>query len=137
MKPEFQITSITILVANLAKSIAFYERVGLPIPPGQHPEDHIVIELQNNLDIVLQQRSQRENNPQESSGMILNILVDQNEEVDSIVKNAIVNGGKSVQLDQTQENDGVYAKYFKDPDGHTWEVSSYFDYNPKLAWAYD
>jgi len=27
--------------------------------------------------------------------------------------------------------------YFKDPDGHIWEVSSYYEYNLKLEWAYD
>jgi len=137
MKPEINISSITLFVANLANSIEFYKAVGLPIPPGLHPEDHIVFGLQNNFDIVLQQCSQVDNSPGKSLGFTLDIIVDRNEEVDSIIKKAVINGGKSIQLDHPQENDGVYTKYFKDPDGHIWEVSSYYDYNLNLDWAYD
>jgi uncharacterized protein len=136
MKPEINISSITLFVANLANSIEFYKGVGLTIPPGLHPEDHIVIELQNNLDIVLQQCPRLEN-PLKSPGITLNILVHRNEEVDFIIKNAVINGGESVQVDQLQEYDGIYTKYFKDPDGHVWEVSSYYDYNLKLEGACD
>ncbi|MEH7887020.1 VOC family protein [Bacillus sp. JJ1609] len=137
MKPEIRISSITLPVANLAKSIAFYEVIGLPIPLGLHPKDHIVIELQNNLDIVLQQIPQLENTLLKSSGITLNIIVDQNEDVDAIIESAVEHGGEYIQHIQKEEYDGIYTKYFKDPDGHIWEVSSYYKYNLKLEWAYD
>ena len=136
MKHVIHISSITLFVANLTKSIEFYKGIGLPIPPGLHPEDYIIIELQNNLDIVLQQRPPLES-PLKSPGITLNIIVDRNEEVDAIIERAVVHGGEYIQHNQKEEYDGVYTKYFKDPDGHIWEVSSYYDYNLKLEWAYD
>lgn len=137
MKPEIRISSITLPVANLAKSIAFYEAVGLPIPTDHHPEDHIVIEFEDNFLIVLHQRPLLDNILLKSSGITLNIIVDRNEEVDAIIETAVVHGGEYIQHNQKEEYDGIYTKYFKDPDGHIWEVSSYYDYNLKLEWAYD
>lgn len=136
MKPVIHISSITLSVANLAKSIEFYEGIGLSIPPGLHPVDHIVIELHNNLDIVLQQRPPIES-PLKSPGITLNIIVDRNEEVDSMIKSAVVHGGEYIQHNQKEENDGIHTKYFRDLDGHVWEVSSYYDYNLKLEGVCD
>ncbi|WP_374721996.1 hypothetical protein, partial [Peribacillus tepidiphilus] len=53
LKPKIHISSITLAVEDLSKSIAFYEAVGLPIPKDCHPEDHIGIELEDNLLIYL------------------------------------------------------------------------------------
>lgn len=96
MKPAIHISSITLIVANLAKSIKFYEGIGLSIPPCLHPVDHIVIELQNKLDIVLQQCPQLEN-PLKSPRITLNIIVDRNEEVDAMIERAVTHGGEYIQ----------------------------------------
>lgn len=143
MKPKIHISSITLAVEDLAKSIEFYEAVGLPIPKEYHPEDHIVIELENNLDIVLYQRSMLDilgtesRTPNQLSNIILDIIVDNNEGVDYIIETAIKNGGELILPKQPQDYDGIYTKYFKDPDGHLWKVMSYEDYNSSLDFAYD
>lgn len=145
LKPKIHISSITLAVEDLAKSIEFYEAVGLPVPKGCHPEDHIVIELEDNLLIVLYQRSELDiigtesRIPKKQSDIILDIIVDNNEEVDYIIEKATKNGGELILPKQPQDYDGIYiyTKYFKDPDGHLWKVMSYEDYNSKLDFACD
>jgi predicted lactoylglutathione lyase len=70
-----------------------------------------------------------------SSKIILKILVDSNEEVDFILEKAVDYGG--LMLTKPKEDDGIYTGYFKDPDGYIWKVSSYYEYNRNLEWAYD
>jgi predicted lactoylglutathione lyase len=140
MKPEIRFSSIKLAVNDIARSIAFYEGIGLEIPTDRKPEDIIVIEL-DNLYIELcplskfEVETEQMNISHNSSKIILKIIVDSNEEVDFILEKAVDYGG--LMLTKPKEDDGIYTGYFKDPDGHIWKVSSYYEYNRNLEWAYD
>jgi uncharacterized protein len=138
MKPEIRLSSITLTVNDLERSIAFYEEIGLEIPPDRNPEDLIVIEL-DNLHIELCPLTRFEvpiEQANMSSKIILNIFVNRNEEVNFILNKAVQYGGLLLQ-NNPKEDDGVFTGCFKDPDGHIWRVSSYYKYNRKTEWAYD
>lgn len=130
IKPEIKIDSITLAVSDLKKSIAFYDGLGLPIPTEENQEDHIVIELQDNLILVLYLRSEldvlanQSNVPEKSSDIILSFIVESKMAVDSILEYVITAGG-SILPNQPKEDDDGYSGHFKDPDGHIWEVVFY------------
>jgi uncharacterized protein len=143
MKPEINIHSITLAVTDLANSIAFYEGLGLPVLNIAYPEDQIVIELQDNLNLVLYLRSKLNVIAKESkisnksSDTILSFIVGSKEEVQSILDYVITAGGAVPPNQPKEDEDGDCSGHFKDPDGHIWEVSSFSEYIRKLDWAYD
>jgi uncharacterized protein len=142
MKPVINIDSITLAVSDLSKSKAFYEGLGLSISNEGNPEDHIVIEL-DNLNLVLYLRSKLEIITNQTSiknrslEVILSFIVRSKEEVDSILDYVIIAGGNKLPNQPNEDDDGYYSGHFKDPDGHLWEVSSFYEYNRRLDWAYD
>lgn len=125
MKPKINI--ITLAVDDLEKSIAFYkDGLGLPMEELVEGADHIIFGLEGDLSLVLSLRSELEefnqsNSVEKSSEVILSSAVESKEEVDSILKTATEFGG-SILPNQPKEYDWGYSGYFKDPDGHMWEI---------------
>lgn len=125
MKPRINI--ITLAVNELEKSVTFYQD-GLELPTEGliKGEDQVIFELEGNLTLVLNLRSELEeinqsNTGQRSSEVILSYSADSKEEVNSILKNANEFGG-TLLPNQPKEYDWGYSGHFKDPDGHIWEI---------------
>lgn len=117
MRPKINI--ITLMVADLKKSLEFYrDGLGLPtlgIVSGY--EDHVLFEMENGLSLVL---FQSDDYDQDYSGLVLSHAAASKEEVISILNLAQKAGGK-ITNEPTQELWGYYGS-FTDPDGHEWEI---------------
>lgn len=136
MKP--QISVITLAVDNLEKSLAFYrDGLGLPskgiIATEFHDEvsgaDGAVafFELQGGIILALYPRTdlakdaKQEMKDRSSIEFSLGYVAKNKEEVDAFIKQAEKAG--AIITEQPRERPwGIYSGYFKDPDGHLWEI---------------
>jgi uncharacterized protein len=88
--------------------------------------DHVLFELQEGLSLVLFLRSEMEKlsgeppGTKSSSECILSYAADSIVEVDKLVERAVA-GGATLCSKPEQQPWGYFA-YFKDPDGHLWEI---------------
>jgi predicted lactoylglutathione lyase len=127
MKPK--IDFLTIAVADLEKSVAFYqEGLGLPTDGIQEGnEDHCLFELANDFRRVLYRRqeflslTQTSAEAAKSAGFIISHIADSRAEVDAILQQAIQAG--ATQIGAKQDEPWGYSANFADPDGHHWEIS--------------
>ena len=127
MKPK--IDFLTIAVADLEKSVAFYkDGLGLPTKGIQKGnEDHCLFELAHGFRLVLYRRqeflslTQTSAEVAKSSGFIISYIADRRAEVDAILQQAIQAG--AMQIGSTQDEPWGYSANFADPDGHHWEIS--------------
>ncbi len=136
MQPR--ISLITLAVADLERSLAFY-RDGLGLPTegiiGTEIEDGAVVFFNMNPGLILALW------PRASLAKDASVPVDgpaatefslahnvgSRDEVDALIDRAVSAGARVT----TQARDtfyGGYAGYFQDPDGHLWEVA----WNPNL-----
>ena len=131
MKPR--ISMIALAVDDLDKSIAFYED-GLGFPKMASPPEVAFFNL-NGTWLGLSKRDALARDATVSpdgdgyNGFSLAHNVASEEEVDQVFNQAISAGATSVKSVQ-KASWGGYHGYFKDPDGHLWEVA----YNP-FAWV--
>ena len=140
MKP--QVNVITIAVKDLERSLRFY-RDGLGLPTkgiigtefkgskDQAAGAVVMFELSGDLILALYPRSElaKDSNEQvgqqSSTEFSLGYIAESKEEVNDILKKAEKAGAEIT--DAAHERPwGIYSGYFKDPDGHLWEVI----YNP-------
>lgn len=136
MKPR--ITVLTLGVADLERAVRFY-RDGLGLPTegivGQEFEHGAVafFRLQNGLMLALWPRASLAHDSglavQAPSATELSIghNVRSRTEVDAVMQQARAAGADIVKTPRDTFWGG-YAGYFKDPDGHVWEVV----WNPQL-----
>ncbi len=126
MKPNLYI--ITLAVDDLERSLDFYQN-GLGLGTGIHGGDHVLFELQGELSLGLYLRSEfnqvagQKNNSNTASSISLSYQADNREEVDQLLERAVQTGGSIPSPTQTHE--WGYNGYFKDPDGHLWEIVSF------------
>jgi catechol 2,3-dioxygenase-like lactoylglutathione lyase family enzyme len=137
MKPR--VTVITLAVADLERSLAFYrDGLGLATPGivGQEFEHGAVafFALEGGLQLAIWHRDSLAHDtglPSAAPGgaaVSLGHNVGSRERVDAVMERARVAGARI--LKPAQETFwGGYAGYFQDPDGHLWEVV----WNPHLA----
>jgi predicted lactoylglutathione lyase len=126
MKPRISI--ITLAVADLERSLLFYrDGLGLPTQGIQEGyDDHVLFELENDLSLVIFLRTEltkitgQTNGVHGSTEFILSHPAESKEEVDAILTKAVAAGG--TLLAATKEESWGYYGYFKDPDGHHWEI---------------
>jgi uncharacterized glyoxalase superfamily protein PhnB len=131
MQPR--ISMITLGVRDLASAIVFYEQ-GLGFPRMESPPEVAFFTL-NGTWLGLYGRDElakdaavsSEGNGFEGFAMAHNVGSEQ--EVDAVVKQAVDAGALMVKQPQ-KVFWGGYSGYFKDLDGHLWEVA----YNP-LFWV--
>lgn len=122
-----KISIITLAVQDLEKSMIFYkDGLGFPMEDFTEGTDHIIFGMEGDLSLVLYLRSQLEelnglNSAERSNEFILSCTAGSREEVDSVLDTAAAFGG-SILSEQPKEYDWGYSGYFKDPDGHIWEV---------------
>lgn len=124
MKPR--ISMITLAVSNLAESIRFYES-GLGFPRMDSPPEIAFFTLNGTWLSLYARASLAEDATvsQEGSGFggfTLSHNVPSEAEVDAVFAEAVAAGAVLVKQPQ-KVFWGGYSGYFKDPDGHLWEVA--------------
>lgn len=131
---EQRLSVITLGVADLARSRAFYE-TGLGWSVGQEAESVVFFQL-NGMVLALYPREALAADagvPSQGSGFAgfsLAHNVRRRDEVDHVLAEAERAGGRVVKPAQ-ETFWGGYSGYVADPDGHLWEVA----HNP--FWAMD
>ena len=131
MKPR--ISMITLGVRDLAASVEFYEK-GLGFPRMESPPSVAFFPL-NGTWLGLYGREALAEDAQVPAdgsgfaGVALAHNVASEQEVDEVVAQAVAAGATLVKPPQ-KVFWGGYSGYFKDPDGHLWEIA----HNP-LFWV--
>ena len=139
-----RISVITLGVNDLEQSLAFY-RDGLGLPTKgiigtefkgdeTNPSGAIVtFELQQGVILALYPRTELAKDAKESVGeassteFSIGHLVQSKEEVDALMKQAEA-AGATVTSQPHERPWGIYSGYFKDRDGHLWEIL----WNPQM-----
>ena len=134
MKP--QIGVITLAVENLERALAFYRALGLKSPgvtatefagDNTHPAGAIVMfRLNGGQILALYPRSELSKDagipqgPAQSGEFSLGHIVATRDEVDALLAKAKAAGAPVTALHDRPW--GIYSGYFRDPDGHLWEI---------------
>lgn len=124
MKPR--ISMITLGVADLTKSIAFYEH-GLGFPRLESPPEVAFFNLNGTWLGLYGREALAEDAtvPAEGSGFnsfALAYNVASEAEVDETIAE-VLKAGATLAKPPQKVFWGGYSSYFKDPDGHLWEVA--------------
>jgi uncharacterized protein len=124
MKPR--ISLITLGVADIARSRAFYEALGWTASGASKPE--VVFFQGNGLALALYGRgalaedAEAEDRPSGFSGITLAYNGRSEAEVDEVFALALKAGAQAVKIPR-KTFWGGYSGYFADPDWHLWEVA--------------
>ena len=136
MEPRIHV--ITLAVDNLELALAFY-RDGLGFEsPGvigtEHPGDDnnaagavVMFELGGGLVLALYPRSELAKDanvdlkPASSGSFSIGHIVPERKDVDALLA-AAVSAGASITEAPRERPWGIYSGYFRDPDGHLWEI---------------
>jgi uncharacterized protein len=125
MKPRLNI--VTLGVTDLQKSKEFY-REALGWEPAKGSDENIVFYNHGGIILSLypfEKLAEDAGLPAKKagfSGIALAINQKSKEGVDTVFKNAIVNGAKDL-IKPHETFWGGYGAYFADPDGYAWEIS--------------
>jgi catechol 2,3-dioxygenase-like lactoylglutathione lyase family enzyme len=144
MQPRIHV--ITLGVGDLERSLAFYRRLGLESPgvigtefrgnddtPGGAAA---MFELHGGLILALYGRTDLEKDANAtfdapgSGEFSIGHLVGSRDEVDAVLAEAEAAGARLTE-EPHERPWGIYSGYFRDPDGHLWEVI----WNPRFASA--
>ena len=124
MKPR--ISMITLGVRDLPVSVAFYEK-GLGFPRMESPPEMAFFTLNGSWlglygRVALAEDAEVPSAGSGFEGFALAHNVASQKEVDEVIAQAVAAGGSLVKPPQ-KVFWGGYSGYFKDPDGHLWEVA--------------
>lgn len=119
---------INIPVADLARSIAFYESVGA-VKNEQFSDDTAAsMVFSDTIHVMLLTHEKFAffspkpiPDAHKTAQMLLCISADSRADVDQTVARATKGGGKGDPC-ATQDHGFMYGRSFEDPDGHIWEV---------------
>ena len=124
---------INLQVADLARSIRFYEAVGF----RQHPyfKDHTSVGMVNiaNPAIVIMitiparfrdfvPAAKAIADARTTTETIVCLSCDTRDEVDELLASAVEHGGKGEPTKMAEMPEGMYGRSWEDPDGHVWET---------------
>jgi len=128
---------LTLAVADLERSLAFYRALGLESPgiigtefggTDRTPAGAAVMfELADGLTLALYPRTELakdahiEMTPPATGGFSIGHIVEAKDDVDAVLTRAEAAGG-TVTAPPHDRPWGIYSGYFQDPDGHLWEV---------------
>jgi uncharacterized glyoxalase superfamily protein PhnB len=123
---EPRISMITLGVRDMAAAIRFYEQ-GLGLPRMETPPEVAFFRLNGTWLGLYGREALAEDAtvPHEGSGfsgITLSHNVRTEEEVDALIQQAVAAGAEAVKHPQ-KTGWGGYNGYFKDPDGHLWEIA--------------
>jgi uncharacterized protein len=136
MEPRIDV--VTLAVADLERALAFYrDGLGLRTTSGitgtryEGDEDTpagdvVMFELESGLIFALYPRSELAKDaeiapgPAQSGELSLGQLVPRRADVDELLARAKTAG--ATVTEPRQRPWGIYSGYFRDPDGHLWEV---------------
>ena len=135
MKPQIDV--ITLAVDNFERALSFYRALGLKSPgvtatefagDDTHPAGAIVMFRLNGGQILALYPRRSElakdagipQGPAQSGEFSLGHIVASREEVDTLLAKAKAAGAPITALHDRPW--GIYSGYFRDPDGHLWEV---------------
>jgi uncharacterized protein len=122
---EQRVSLITLGVADLSRARAFYERLGWR---GQETQATVFFQAGGQAvvlwgrDKVAADAGVDDPEPHAFGGVVLAHNVDTRELVDQIIRSA-ANAGGTVTKEPSETFYGGYAGFFRDPDGHVWEVA--------------
>lgn len=136
MKPRISV--LTLGVADLERSLAFYrDTLGLPTEGiiGREFEHGAVafFELSGGLKLAIWAQDDIAHdtgllkNPVSPTAFTIGHNVSRREEVDGIMK-VVASAGADIVKAAQDTFYGGYAGYFRDPDGHLWEIV----WNPQM-----
>jgi catechol 2,3-dioxygenase-like lactoylglutathione lyase family enzyme len=137
MKPRIKV--LTLAVDDLERSLVFYrDGMGLETKgiTGQQFEDGAVVFFHMNDDLILalwpsaslSKDARIAATPTRLGAVSIGHIVKSKEEVDTVVKQAEQAG--AVVTDRPRDRFwGGYSGYFRDPDGHLWEIA----WNPEFS----
>jgi uncharacterized protein len=132
---EQRLSLVTLGVADLARALAFYERLGWR---GQQVQDTVFFQA-GTIGVVLWGRGELaadsgidDTGADGFGGIALAHNVRSPAEVDDIVASAAA-AGATVTRQPAETFYGGYAGCFTDPDGHVWEIA----HNPGFPLAED
>jgi len=129
----FDITIVTLGVADLDRSIAFYRELGLPLRDREPDADIAFFDTEGTTlalypRVLLAEDATVSSEGEGFEGVTLAHNVADESAVDALLADAEAAGAELVKPGQAADWGG-YSGYFADPDGHLWEVA----YNPFLA----
>lgn len=132
-----RIDIVTLGVSDLERSLAFYRALGFESPGvigAQHVGDAttpggaaVMFELGNGLTLALYGRDDLAKDanipvpPPRSGEFSIGCLLESRADVDDVLARAEAAG--ATLTDEAHERPwGIYSGYFRDPDGHLWEI---------------
>ncbi|PDT82985.1 VOC family protein [Sinorhizobium sp. BJ1] len=118
---------VNLPVADLAKSMAFYEAIGAANQPKFTDESAACMVFSDTTFIMLlthdkfgQFTSKRIADAHSTSEMLLVISQESREAVDAITDKAVAAGAREAR-EKSQDTALMYSRCFEDLDGHIWE----------------
>lgn len=123
--PQHHLMFVNLPVADLARSRAFFTRLGYPFEENFCDGDALCLRLGPTLYAMLLRREffdafhDRQSAPPGSVGSLLCLTADSREEVDATTDRAVLAGGRAVR---TEDLGYMYGRSYADLDGHVWEV---------------
>lgn len=118
---------INLPVADLPKSLAFYQALGFANNPQFSDDTAACIVISDTIYVMLGTHDKfRQFTPKDicdtskAVEVLLNLSCDTKEEVDSLVAKALAAGGST--YDEPEDLGFMYSHSFVDPDGHGWGI---------------
>jgi predicted lactoylglutathione lyase len=112
-------------VANLPKSLAFFEALGFSSNPQFKSDDGACIVINDNIFVMLTTHAKFSDftpkqvcDTSKAVEMLINLSCDSRERVDQLVAKACAAGGST--YDEPEDFGFMYTHSFVDPDGHGW-----------------
>jgi catechol 2,3-dioxygenase-like lactoylglutathione lyase family enzyme len=119
-----RLTLVTLGVADVARSRAFYERLGWKV--GAAPEDVVFFQTGGSIVALWSRERLAEDSGVEDGGGWGGVTLAHNvgspEEVDAVLEEARAAGAR-IAREGAAAFWGGYSGAFVDPDGHPWEVA--------------
>jgi predicted lactoylglutathione lyase len=118
---------VNLPVADLARSIAFYEAIGATLNPMFSDDTAACMVLSDTIHVMILTHDKfRQFTPKaiadarSVSEVLLCISAESRAEVDALAEAAARAGGRA-DVGPVQDHGFLYGRSFEDPDGHVWE----------------